>query len=84
MLPVRPNKDSDDDNDNDNDRSEDSNPEPSVASKQAVVGPALSGMALSLEMGLWCCLCVFASSRVCERVCASPSSAIPTVLCPPD
>lgn len=46
----RPNKDSDDDNDND--RSDDSDPEPPVASKQAAVGLALSGMALSLEMGL--------------------------------
>lgn len=49
MLPVRPNKDSDD-----NDRSKDSDPEPSVASKQAVVDLTLSGMALSLEMGSWC------------------------------
>lgn len=66
VLPVfkastdRPNQGSDD-----NDRSEDSNSEPSVASKQAVVGLALSGMAgdgaesrdgSSVDLG--CCLCL--------------------------
>lgn len=59
MLPVRPNKDSDD-----NDRSKDPDSEPSVASKQVVVDLALSGMALSLEMGLWLFVRVCVQSSV--------------------